>query len=124
MAASRSVILVLLLDDDPGDDHDSDDDDDPSRLYTMAGRPDPRHQEGMYPSSSPSSSDPHDPFSGSQGEHVYYDNESEHEYGRGNRDTYGSDSSNVNDDDRYYDQSGGYDVYGREHNPPCCRLVY
>ena len=90
----------------------------------MAARSGSRSHEGMY-SSSPPSSDPHDPFSNAQAaDPRYYDNESEHEYGRGNRDTYGSDSSNVNDDDRYYDQSGGYDVYGREHNPPCCCLVY
>lgn len=81
----------------------------------MAARSGSRSHEGMY-SSSPPSSDPHDPFSNSQAaDPRYYDNESEHDYGRGNRDTYGSDSSNVNEDDRYYDQSGGYDGYGREY---------
>ncbi|THH32853.1 hypothetical protein EUX98_g1321 [Antrodiella citrinella] len=78
----------------------------------MAGRPDPRSQEGIYPSSSPSSSDPHDPFSNSQGEHVYYDNESDHNDYRA-RDTYASDSSNHGyNDDGYYDNGGGYDPYG------------
>ena len=84
----------------------------------MAGRPDPRSQEG-YPSSSPSSSDPHDPFSNSQGEHVYYDNESDHvEYRRRDRDTYASDGSNHGyNDDGYYDNNGGYDPYGGEPVP-------
>lgn len=88
------------------------------RQHTMAGRPDPRSQEG-YPSSSPSSSDPHDPFSNSQGEHVYYDNESDHvEYRRRDRDTYASDSSNHGyNDDGYYDNNGGYDPYGGEPIP-------
>ena len=78
----------------------------------MAGRSGSRSHEGVY-SSSPPSSDPHDPFSNS---HVpadaryYNDADSEHDYR--NRDTYGSDSSNINDDDRYYEQSGGYDLYG------------
>ena len=99
-----------------------DNDDDP--LLAMAARSGSRSHEGMY-SSSPPSSDPHDPFSNSQAaDHRYYDNDSEHDYGRGNRDTYGSDSSNVNDDDRYYDQSGAHDIYGREHSPPCSRRVY
>ena len=71
----------------------------------------------MY-SSSPPSSDPHDPFSNSHAPAEYNDNDSEQDY-RNNRDTYGSDSSNINDDDRYYEQSGGYDLYGRE-----CRLIH
>ena len=78
----------------------------------MAGRPDPRAQEG-YTSPSPSS-DPHDPFSNSQ-ERGYYDNESEHnDYGR--RDTYTSDGSQhgITDDDRYYDHHGPYDPYARK----------
>ncbi|KAK7680380.1 1,3-beta-D-glucan synthase [Cerrena zonata] len=77
----------------------------------MAGRPDPRSQEGPYTSPSPSS-DPHDPFSNSQ-ERGYYDNDSEHnDYGR--RDTYTSDSSQhgITDEDRYYDHHGAYDPYG------------
>ena len=66
---------------------------------------------------SPPSSDPHDPFSNSQAADArYFDNDSDHDYPRGNRDTYGSDSSNVNDDDRYYEHSGPYDVYGREYH--------
>lgn len=80
----------------------------------MASRSGPRSQEGMYTSSSPPSSDPHDPF-----HHPvqmpdparYYDNDSEHldRYDR-HRDTYGSDGSNA-DDDRYYEHGGVYD-YG------------
>ena len=82
----------------------------------MASRSGPPSHEGMY-SSSPPSSDPHDPFSNAhaQGDPRYYDNDSDHDYNRGNRDTYGSDSSNIQDDDRYYDQNGGYDPYGREY---------
>ncbi|KAL4242725.1 1,3-beta-glucan synthase component FKS1, partial [Abortiporus biennis] len=78
----------------------------------MSARPDPRGQEGMYVSSSPSSGD-HDPFN--PAEPGYYDNDSERdEYGR--RDTYASDSSNhgLNDDERYYDHNGGYDPYGTQ----------
>ncbi|CAL1710231.1 unnamed protein product [Somion occarium] len=77
----------------------------------MAGRPDPRSQEGAYVSPSPSS-DPHDPFSNGH-DPRYYDNDSDNnDYGR--RDTYTSDSSNhgMNDDDRYYDHHGAYDPYG------------
>ncbi|KAI0783273.1 1,3-beta-glucan synthase [Abortiporus biennis] len=77
----------------------------------MSARPDPRGQEGMYVSSSPSSGD-HDPFN--PAEPGYYDNDSERdEYGR--RDTYASDSSNhgLNDDERYYDHNGGYDPYAQ-----------
>ncbi|EKM57278.1 glycosyltransferase family 48 protein [Phanerochaete carnosa HHB-10118-sp] len=78
----------------------------------MAARSGSRSREGIY-ASPPPSSDPHDPFSNSQAaDPRYYDNDSEHDYGRGNRDTYGSDSSNVVDEDRYYDQSGPYDPYG------------
>ncbi|KAI0696362.1 1,3-beta-glucan synthase [Cytidiella melzeri] len=92
----------------------------------MAGRSGSRSQEGVY-STSPPSSDPHDPFSNSQ-DPRYYDNDSEHEYSR-NRDTYGSDSSNnAADDDRYFD-NGAYeygpqgdgdsdvDVYGQKYIP-------
>lgn len=90
----------------------------------MAGRSGSRSHEGQY-SSSPPSSDPHDPFSNSHAPadpRFYNDNDSEHDY-RNNRDTYGSDSSNINDDDRYYDQSGGYDLYGRKSLAhPCCSL--
>ncbi|KAI0340296.1 1,3-beta-glucan synthase [Trametopsis cervina] len=77
----------------------------------MAGRSGSRSHEGVY-SSSPPSSDPHDPFSNGQ-DPRYYDNDSEHEYGR-NRDTYGSDSSNnANDDDRYdHDDQGMSYEYG------------
>ena len=81
----------------------------------MAGRPGNRSQEGAYLSSSPGSSDPHDPFSNAQAADTgrYYDNDSVEHY-PGQRDTYASDGSNagLNDDDRYYDNSGGYD-YGR-----------
>ena len=76
----------------------------------MAARSGSRSHEGMY-SSSPPSPDPHDPFSNSQAaDGRYFDGDSDHDY-RGNRDTYGSDSSNINDDDRYYEHGGGYD-YG------------
>lgn len=80
----------------------------------MAGRPDPRGQEGMYVSSSPSSGGDHDPFNNTPGDPRYYDNDSERDYGR--RDTYGSDSGShgMNDDERYYDHNGAYDPYGRE----------
>lgn len=77
----------------------------------MAGRSGSRSHEGAY-SNSPPSSDPHDPFTNGQ-DPRYYDNDSDHEYGR-NRDTYGSDSSNnAADDDRYYDNGTSYE-YGRE----------
>ncbi|EMD36733.1 glycosyltransferase family 48 protein [Gelatoporia subvermispora B] len=78
----------------------------------MAGRPGNRSQEGVYISSSPGSSDPHDPFSNAQAADSgrYYDNDSVEHY-PGRRDTYASDGSNtgLNDDDRYYDNGGGYD---------------
>ncbi|KAI0826038.1 1,3-beta-glucan synthase [Irpex lacteus] len=77
----------------------------------MAGRSGSRSHEGAY-SNSPPSSDPHDPFTNGQ-DPRYYDNDSDHEYGR-NRDTYGSDSSNnAADDDRYYDNGTSYE-YGRD----------
>ena len=74
----------------------------------MAGRSGPRSQESMYPSSSPSNEDPFHPHVHMPDPHRmpepqrYYDNESENldRYDR-NRDTYGSDGSN-GDDDRYY----------------------
>ncbi|OCH86741.1 1,3-beta-glucan synthase [Obba rivulosa] len=78
----------------------------------MAGRPGNRSQEGVYISSSPGSSDPHDPFSNAQAADPgrYYDNDSVEHYTE-RRDTYASDGSNagLNDDDRYYDNGGGYD---------------
>ncbi|THG95112.1 hypothetical protein EW026_g6480 [Hermanssonia centrifuga] len=79
----------------------------------MAAQPGSRSHEGMY-SSSPPSSDPHDPFSNSHApaDPRFYDNDSDNEYGRNPRDTYGSDSSNINDDERYYEQNGAYDMYG------------
>ena len=54
----------------------------------------------------------------------YYDNDSDHldRYDR-RRDTFASDGS-MGDDDRYYDQSGGYDGYGREYRPSRPLLVY
>lgn len=83
----------------------------------------------MY-NSSPPSTDPHDPFSNAQTDPRYYDNDSEHDYGR-SRDTYGSDSSNnIAEDDRYYEQGAPYEVYGGEHIPyatilaPYSRFVY
>lgn len=65
-----------------------------------------------YPSSSPPSTDnQHDPFSNSNGQRRYYDNESDNvDYGR--RDTYASDSSNPGlNDQNFYDQNGTYDPY-------------
>ncbi|KAI0767675.1 1,3-beta-glucan synthase [Fomes fomentarius] len=99
----------------------------------MAGRPGTRSQEGMY-SPSPSSEDPFhqqihmpDPHAMPEPQR-YYDNDSEHldRYDR-NRDTYGSDGSN-GDEDRYYEERGGYDyphpdtdsdldVYGQKYVP-------
>lgn len=79
----------------------------------MASRPGPHSQEGMYVSSSPPSSDPHDPFHQpvQMPDPRYYDHDSEglDRYDR-HRDTYASDGSNA-DDDRYYEHGGGYD-YG------------
>ncbi|RPD75870.1 hypothetical protein L226DRAFT_390984 [Lentinus tigrinus ALCF2SS1-7] len=84
----------------------------------MAARPGPHSQEGMYVSSSPPSSDPHDPFHQSMQmpDPRYYDNDSEHldRYDR-HRDTYASDGS-MADDDRYYEHGGGYD-YGQYLRP-------
>lgn len=68
----------------------------------------------MYTSPSPSS-DPHDPFSNSQADPRYYDNDSEHnDYG--GRGAYNTDSGSHDgaDDDVYYDHSGVYDSYGRK----------
>ncbi|TFK89235.1 glycosyltransferase family 48 protein, partial [Polyporus arcularius HHB13444] len=96
----------------------------------MTSRPGPHSQEGMYVSSSPPSSDPHDPFHHpmQMPDPRYYDNDSEHldRYDR-HRETYASDGSN-GDDDRYYEQGGGYDypqpdtdsdvdVYGKQYPP-------
>lgn len=70
----------------------------------------------MYISPSPSS-DPHDPFSNSQADPRYYDNDSEHnDYGR--RDPYNTDSGSHDgaDDDRYYDHHGSYDPYSGMSN--------
>ncbi|KAL7284815.1 hypothetical protein ACG7TL_002125 [Trametes sanguinea] len=95
----------------------------------MASRSGSRSNEGMYPSPSPPSSDPHDPFNNvpMPDPHPYYDHDDDHidQYGR--RDTYGSDGSNV-DDDRYYEHGGAYDyaqpdtdsdvdVYGQKYVP-------
>ena len=83
----------------------------------MASRAAPHSQDSMYVSSSPPSSDPHDPFyqhHPQMPEPVrYYDNDSEHlgRYDR-RRDTYASDGS-MADDDRYYEHGGGYE-YGEQ----------
>ena len=60
--------------------------------------------------SSPPSSDPHDPFGSQQNHPRYYDDGSEDPYAH--RDTYASDNSvhGYQDGERYYDQSG-YDPY-------------
>ncbi|KAG6884155.1 1,3-beta-D-glucan synthase [Termitomyces sp. T159_Od127] len=71
----------------------------------------PISQDG-YPSSSPPSTDnQHDPFSNSNSQRRYYDNESDNvDYGR--RDTYASDSSNPGlNEQNFYDQNGTYDPY-------------
>ena len=60
--------------------------------------------------SSPPSSDPHDPFGSQQNHQRYYDDGSEDPYAH--RDTYASDNSghDYQDGERYYDQHG-YDYY-------------
>lgn len=75
----------------------------------MAARPSRSHEGGHYTSPSPSS-DPHDPFSGGQmpEPHPYYDDGGDP---YNHRDTYASDGSGGADDDRYFEQHGGYD-YG------------
>lgn len=68
-----------------------------------------RSHEGY--TSSPPSSDPHDPFGSQQNHQRYYDDGSEEPYAH--RDTYASDSNSVHnyqDGERYYDQQG-YDAY-------------
>ncbi|KAG6889590.1 1,3-beta-D-glucan synthase [Termitomyces sp. Mi166 len=71
----------------------------------------PISQDG-YPSSSspPSTDNQHDPFSNSNSQRRYYDNESDNADYR--RDTYASDSSNpALNDQNFYDQTGTYDPY-------------
>jgi 1,3-beta-glucan synthase len=67
-----------------------------------------RSHEGY--TSSPPSSDPHDPFGSQQNHQRYYDDGSEDPYTH--RETYASDNSvhNYQDGERYYDQNG-YDPY-------------
>lgn len=67
-----------------------------------------RSHEGY--TSSPPSSDPHDPFGSQQNHQRYYDDGSEDPYTH--RDTYASDNSvhNYQDGERYYDQNG-FDPY-------------
>ena len=67
-----------------------------------------RSHEGY--TSSPPSSDPHDPFGSQHNHQRYYDDGSEEPYTQ--RDTYPSDNSvhNYQDGERYYDQNG-YDAY-------------
>ena len=67
-----------------------------------------RSHEGY--TSSPPSSDPHDPFGSQQNHQRYFDDGSEDPYTH--RDTYASGDSvhNYQDGERYYDQNG-YDPY-------------
>lgn len=108
----------------------------------MAARLGPRGPEGyptsatVSPQSQPDSRDPfNSPPAGPQ--RRYYDNDSE-EFGRNNRDTYTSDSSQgPHDSERYYDNNG-YDSYSmcyviflvfdtnscRRHRSPRCTSRY
>ena len=80
----------------------------PSSPTTTMASSGHRSHEGY--TSSPPSSDPHDPFGSQQNHQRYYDDGSEEPYTH--RDTYASDNSvhNYQDGERYYDQNG-YDPY-------------
>lgn len=73
-----------------------------------------------YPHSTSPSVENVDPFGPSAAiprRYIYSDNDSDNVDAYGRRDTFTSDSSNhgLNDPERYYDQSGGYDPYGGHH---------
>ena len=70
----------------------------------------------MYPHPSSPTADPSDPFGSSSfpRRYIYSDNDSDNADPYGRRDTFTSDSSHHGlNDDRYYDNNGPYDLYGR-----------
>jgi 1,3-beta-glucan synthase len=75
----------------------------------MSSHHGPQSQEGLFPPSS-SPSDSHDIIAHAP-DPAYYEHD-EYDPAPRRRDTMGSDGSDINESDRYYDHNGPYDPYG------------